>query len=70
MEFWSGVMEWHVGVKFWSGMKSDFKFYVALAFTHNIYGIHVIIHSQPLSNTLPTLIRILISRLQRDCVIC
>ena len=33
MAFWSGVMEWHVGVKFWSGMKSDFEFFVAQLFS-------------------------------------
>ena len=47
MESWSGVMEWHVGVKFWSGMKSDFEFCVAKPFLNNIYGKHVILHSQP-----------------------
>ena len=25
---WSGVLEWHVGVKFWSGMYSEFEFFV------------------------------------------
>ena len=35
MESWSGAMEWHVGMKFWSGMKSDFEFFVAHLFHHN-----------------------------------
>ena len=35
-------MESSSGVKFWSGMKSDFEFFVAQPFLHNIYGIHVI----------------------------
>ena len=46
MESWSGVMEWHVGVKFWSGIKSDFEFFCP-AFLHNIYSKHVILYSQP-----------------------
>ena len=34
-------MEWHVGIKFWSGKKSDFEFFVAIfffiTFTVNIH---------------------------------
>ena len=47
MMSWSGVVEWHVGVKFCSGIKSDFEFFVAHPFLHNNYCIHAILHSQP-----------------------
>ena len=41
MESWSGVLVWHVGVKFWSGMDSEFEFFVdhrfIITFTVNLH---------------------------------
>ena len=42
---------WSLGTACWSdvlgGMKTDFEFFVTQHFLHNIYGIYVIVHSQP-----------------------
>ena len=42
MVAWSVAMECHVGVKFWSGKKSDFESFVAHPFLNNqsTHGCH------------------------------
>ena len=39
MESWSGVLVWHVGFKFWSGMVSEFEslLFISLFIIFTVY---------------------------------
>ena len=44
MESWSGVLEWHVGVKFWSGMKRHFTSFSKRFLVYIVVSIRDLVH--------------------------